>query len=283
MLKKILLTICIIYLAFFVHAANTQTRIQTEQEKRISESYLKLQSPELHDRYLAAKYLSQFKKEELGREVMNEAIKVFFKEIEGRKKYNELAGKPKESYPKELLYMNSEEFMDYFAFLCQIVGKSRDEKILPLLVEYTLNTKVLLNFGESAIQLELNVLKTARDPVRRLGAVLVLRDILEDKKNEYNVSTETRSRIELALTDRAVSDKAHFVRASAVGGLGNSGDKNLIPILEKIAQSDQFHYETKAVAGIDKDVAPGTPITRYPVRIFALEALNKLKEGKKKE
>jgi len=229
---------------------------------------------------LAAKYFSHFKWEELSREVMDQVIKLFHKEIEGRKKYNELAGK--ERLPTELLYMNSEEFIDYFAFLCETVGKSRDERILPLLVEYCSNTKVLLNFGESAIRLILNVLKTSRDPARRLGAVLVLRDILEDKKNEYSVSTETRSRIELALVDCAVSDKAHFVRASAIRGLGNLGDKNLIPILQKIAQSDQFHYETKAVAGIDKDAALGTPITRYPVRLAAQEALKRLREREKK-
>ena len=280
MLKKIMPVIGMIYFAFIAQRANDQNKIEPEQAKKIAEYCLKLQSPELHDRYLAAKYLSQFKKEELGREVMDQAIKIFLKEIEGRKKYNELAGK--ERLPTELLYMNSEEFMDYFGLLCEIVGRSRDEKILPVLVEYSLNTKVLLNFGESAVRLVMNVLKTSRDPARRFGAVLVLGDILEDKKNEYRVSTKTRSMIGLALTDCAVSDNAHFVRASAVRRLGNSGDKNFIPILEKIAQSDPEKRETKAVAGIDKDIAPGTPITRYPVRLAAQEALKKLREREKK-
>lgn len=59
--------------------------------------------------------------------------------------------------------------------------------------------------------------------------------------------------------------------------LGDSGDKDFIPVLEKIAESDPYRVERDPIAGVDKDVPPGKKVTGYPVRNAAKRALEKLR------
>jgi hypothetical protein len=284
-MKKKLLAIGIAFFLSIIQSstlAQAQTKVDPELEKKIEENYLKLQSPDLMERYWAAYFFSQLKKEELSQKVMERAIELFMKEIERIKIFNELSDKPgriEENVPKELLDINSETFHQYYGYLCDIVGKSGDLRVLPLLVGYCLDSSVLINFGELAVEPVMNVLKTADNPGRRGSAILVLSDFLKDKKEGYVAGGEMREKIKKVLID-AVSDKDMWTRSTVVVALGDSGDRDFIPILEKVAQSDPYQVERKPIPGRDKDVPPGKKVIAYPVREDAKEALEKLR-GKK--
>lgn len=275
----------ILYFSSVIMLGRAQIKVESDQEKKTEEYYLKLRSPDLNERYFAAQYFSQLKTKEIGQRIKDEVVDLFMREAERVNKFTELASKPgraKDKIPKELLYINSEQFAQYYGFLATIIGESRDERALPLLAENYPDPRVLNKFGSLAVDPVITALRTSENDTKRHSEVLVLSYILEDKKEGYIANGEKRDKIKKILIECALSDRAFFVRASAVRALGNSGDQDLLPVLEKIAISDPYHFETKAAAGIDKDVAPGQPITRYPIRLTAQEALKKLREGRKK-
>jgi len=68
-----------------------------------------------------------------------------------------------------------------------------------------------------------------------------------------------------------------------VKSLGDSGDRDFIPVLEKVAESDPYKVERDPIPGVDKDVPPGKKVIRYPVRNDAKKALEKLKGKEKKD
>jgi hypothetical protein len=284
-MKKIWCAIGILCFVFIIMLGRAQMKAESEQEKKTEEYYLKFRSPYLSERYLAAKYFSQLKAEEISQRAKDEVMDLFTREAERVKKFSELARKPgriEDKIPKELLYLNSEEFAQYYGYLAKTMGKSRDKRALPLLVEHYPDPRLLNNFGDLAVDPVISAIRPSDNESRRLNLVRVLPYMLEEKKEGYVASGVIRNKIKQKLIECAISDNSFVVRTSAVRGLGGSGDQELIPILEKIAISDPYHSETKAVAGIDKGVAPGTPITRYPVRLAAQEALKKLRESRKK-
>jgi hypothetical protein len=284
-MKKKLLAIGIAFFLSIIQSSTltqAQTKVDPELEKKIEENYLKLQSADFKERDSAVYFFSQLKKEELSQKVMDRAIDLFMKEIELKKKFDGFADRPgriEEKVPKELLYINSEEYGMYFLYLSRIVGKSGDLRILPLLVDYCFDTDSIINFGELAVKPVINVLKTADNPTRRVSAILVLRDLLKDKEEGYIASGEAREKIKKAMIE-AVSDKDTWTRSAVVLAFGDSGDRDFIPILEKVAESDPYQVERKPIPGRDKDVPPGKKVIAYPVREDAKEALEKLK-GKK--
>jgi hypothetical protein len=285
-MKKKLLAIGIAFFLSIIQSstlAQAQTKVDPELEKKIEENYLKLQSADFNERYWASYFFSQLKKEELPQKVMDKAIDLFMKEIERIKVFSELLKKPgriEDNIPKELLEINrSEMHAQYFGYLCKIVGKSGDLRVLPLLVDYHLDSSVLIDFGELAVEPVINVLKTSNNDTRKMGAISVLKDFLKDKEEGYVASGEMREKIKKVLID-AVSDKDMWTRSAVVLALGDSGDRDFIPILEKVAESDPYQVERKPIPGRDKDVPPGKKVIAYPVREDAKEALEKLK-GKK--
>jgi HEAT repeats len=285
-MKKILLIAGIVCFTFIAKSGSSQTKNEPTQYKKVEEYYSKLRSTDFNIRELAVYYLSQ-SPGELDKKIINMAIDLFMKEIENTKKFNELIklpGRIENKVPKDLLYMNREAFGLYWENLCNIVGKSKDARVLPLLAEYHPDPRLLNNnFGELVVDPVLHILKTSDNAGKRANEVRVLGYLLEDKKEGYIASEETRERIKKELVTCAVTDGEFGVRLTAVRALGKAGNEDLISVLEKIAITDPYHFERKAVAGIDKDVAPGLPVTRYPVRLVAQEALKKLREGKKKE
>jgi len=287
-MKKILLAISIICVISILPSSplpQEQVKVDLELEKKIEENYIKLQSVDLIERYLALYFFSQLKKEELPQKVMDKAIGMFINEFERIKIFNELIKKPgriEENVPKELLYINSEEYGMYWVYLCKIVGKSGDLKVLPLLVNTHLDSSVLIEFGDLAVEPVINVLKTADNPTRRTSAISVLRDFLKDKEEGYVASGEARDKIKRALIE-AISEKDHWTRGALVKSLGDSGDRDFIPVLEKVAESDPYKVERDPIPGVDKDVPPGKKVIRYPVRNDAKKALEKLKGKEKKD
>jgi HEAT repeat protein len=284
-MKKKLLAIgivCFLCLMSSSTLAQEPTKVGPELEKKIEKNCLKLQSEDFNERYWAVHFFSQLKKEELSQKVMDRAIELFMKEIELKKRFDEFAARPgmiEEKVPKELLYINSEEYGMYFLNLSRIVAKSGDLRILPLLIDYCFDPNSIINFGDVAIEPVINVLKTADNPTRRASAIRVLKDFIKDKEEGYVARGEAREKIKKALIG-GVSDKVWHVRLSAVRALGDSGDKDFIPVLEKVAESDPYKGERDAIPGVDKDVPPGKKVTGYPVRNAAKRALEKLREKK---
>ncbi len=284
-MKKILLTIGIIcFISILPSSPLTQEQVKVglELEKKIEENYMKLQSADFKERDSAVSFFGQLKKEELSQKVMNRAIELFMNEIELKKKFDEFAEKPgmiEEKVPKELLYINREAYGMYFLYLSRIVGKSGDLRILPLLVDYCFDPEAIINFGELAVEPVINVLKTSDNDTRKMSAIRALRDFLKDKEEGYVASGEAREKIKKALID-AVSDKEWNVRVSAVKALGESGDKDFIPVLEKVAENDSYKVERDPIPGVDKDVPQRQKVTVYPVRNAAKKALEKLREKK---
>lgn len=275
----------ILYFSSVIMLGRAPMKVVSDQEQTTEEYYLKLRSQDLRERYLAAQYFSQLKAEEIGQRVKDEVIDLFMREAERVRKFTELALKPgrvQDKIPKELLYVDSEQFAQYYGFLAKILAESRDEQALPLLVENYPDPRLLNKFGSLAVDPVITALKTSENDTKRHSEVRVLSYLMEDKKEGYVARGVEKDKIKKVLIECALSDSAFFVRGSAVRALGNSGDEGLIPVLEKVALSDPYHIETKAIAGRDKEVAPGTPITRYPVRLAAQEALKVLREGRKK-
>jgi translation initiation factor 2 beta subunit (eIF-2beta)/eIF-5 len=285
-MKKKLLAIGIAFFLSIIQSSTltqAQTKVESDLDKRIEENYLKLESADFIERYWAAYFFSQLKKEELPQKVMDRAIELFTKEIERLKVFSELLKKPgrvEDNIPKELLEINrSEMHHHYYEYLCKIVGKSGDLRVLPLLVDYHLDSSVLIDFGELAVDPVINVLKTSDNDTRKMSAIFALRDFLKDKEEGYIASGEAREKIKKALVE-AVSDKGMWTRAAVVKALGESGDRDFIPVLEKVAESDPYKIERDPIPGVDKDVPPGKKVIRYLIRNDAKKALEKLKEKK---
>lgn len=281
-MEKKLLAIGIICFLSIIQSstlAQEQTKVDPDLDKKIEENNLKLQSPDFWERYSALYFFIQLKKEELPQKVVERAIELFMKEIELRKKFDEFAEKPgmiEDKVPKELLYINSEEYGMYWVYLCRIVGKSGDLRVLPLLVDYHLDSPMVIGFGELAVEPVINVLKTSDNALKRASAISVLKDFLKDKEEGYVARGEAREKIKKVLID-VVSDKDTNVRGAVVWALGESGDKDFIPVLEKVAESDPYFMERDPILGVDKDVPPGKKVTVYPVRNAAKKALEKLR------
>jgi len=280
-MKKKLLAIgivCFVSLMSSSTLAQEPTKVGPELEKNIEEYYLKLQSEDFNERYWAVHFFNQLKKEELSQKVIGSAIELFMKEIERKKTFNKFAAGPgmiEEKVPKELLYINSEEYGMYFLNLSRIVGKSGDLRILPLLIDYCFDPDSIMNFSDGAVEPVINVLKTADNPGRRASAILVLKDFLKNKEEGYVARGEAREKIKKAMID-AVSDNDWNVRGVVVKALGESGDKDFIPVLEKVAESDPYKIERGPIPEVDKDVPPGKKVIRYPIRNDAKKALEKL-------
>ena len=280
-MRKIWVKMGIVCFPSVIIFGRAQVKIDSEQEKKIEEYYSKLRSPNLMVRYWAAKYFSQLNADEISQRAIDEVLDLFMRETERDKKFYELARKPgriEDKIPKELFYLNSEEFAQYYGYLAKTLGKSRDERALPLLVENYPDPRVIINFGDLAVDPVICAIRPSDNESRRLNLVRILPYMLEEKKEAYVARGVYRSKIKQKLIECAISDNSSAVRTSAVKGLGNSGDQDLIPVLEKIAMGDPYHVETKAVASIDKDVAPGQPVSRYPVRLAAQDALKRLRE-----
>jgi len=248
-----------------------QTADRSSLKSQIEDNYIRLKSEDFEKRYKAVYFFSKLKKEEIPEEIFKAIIDLFKKEVDREKIKEEFfrRGGVAENLPKDIAYINSEEYGMYHGYLCNLVGKTGDKNLLPLLVEYCLRKEVLINFGDLGVDSVINVLKTSNNPDRKVSAIRVLGEMLKPKETGYVASAETRNRIEEALI-QTTKDSDRYIRSAAVSALGDSGNKSVIPILEDIAKNDPYHFERK-------DKTSEKVETIYPVRERAEEALQKLK------
>ncbi len=123
--------------------------------------YQKLQSSDFGERDHAIFFFSHFKKEELDKKVMDAIINLFKTEMARKKEFREIVRKPgiiEEKVPQDMLYLNSESYGMYHAYMCRIVGKYEDKSLLPMLIDFCLMPDVLTNFGDAAVEPVVNIL-----------------------------------------------------------------------------------------------------------------------------
>ncbi|MBI5101744.1 MAG: HEAT repeat domain-containing protein [Nitrospirae bacterium] len=238
--------------------------------------YQKLISSDFSQRYEATRYFNQkLEKEDLTDDVIKESLNLLKNEAERIIKFRELSLKPgvqriEEKVPHNLLYMNDEEFAVYYGDLCEIIGKSAKKDYLAILIEHCLEPKVFLYYGADAVDPIISTLLVSILPDKKMSAIFVLGEMLKPKKEGYITSGVDRSKI-MAVLIQATSDSDRNIRQASVRAIGDSGDKDAVPVLTEIANNDPFYFEKT-------DRTTGKIITRYAVREEAKKALEKIRE-----
>jgi hypothetical protein len=284
MKRSVLLTLLLC--CFLFQFARAIKQPETRQVSDKDRYLLLLESTRMSDQIGALRYFNQFAPEKLGQEIMDKILAMFRDAIKVRVSFDEYANKPgklEDKVPAELLYVNSEEFGEYYSLLGNLVGKTRDANILPLLIKYHFNPGLVANFGEIAVEPVIHVLNTESNTIRKVVAILSLKNMLDITKEESFIAQgEIRNKIKAVLIGIAFNESDYPVRISAVEALAKAGDADLIPVLEKIAASDPFHFEEGSRMPTDKELSPGRKAIRYPIREFARSELESLKNINKK-
>lgn len=274
-MKRSIINICIILLILaipLINLAVAQIQDNLSPKDKIEENYKKLNSKDFTERREGAYFFSKLKKGEIPEMVFKSTVQLFKEEL-GREKIKEdffKRGGIADKLPTDIAYLNSEAYIMYQGYLCNIMGKSGDKTLLPLLVQHCLEARVLNNFGEAAVEPVLNVLETVNNPGQKMSAIFVLTEMLKMKDEGYTPRGKTRRNIIDALV-KALKDSNRYVRLVSVKALGESQDKDVIPIVDDVAKNDAYFYEKK-------DENTGNIEKIYPVRMKAKEVLENLKK-----
>jgi len=246
-------------------------------DKKGEAYYKKLLSSDFKDRDHAVFFFNHFNKEKLSEKIFISATNLLLEEIEREKIVEDLFRKGcLADLPTNLSYITSENYGMYHFHLCELVGKSGVKTLLPALVKYCPIPKVLINFGDAAVDPVINTLLISTNPIGKMNAISILGEMLKPKQEGYVALGETRKKIKDSLIE-ATSDKANEVRQRAVRALGDSWDQDVIPLLEEILNNDPYCAEDALIPDIDKEILQSGKVTRYPVRNEAEKALKKLR------
>lgn len=170
-----------------------------------------------------------------------------------------------------------EEYSEYYSVLAGAVDQVadyNDERTLNILVHSSYNPDSpfamnLANYGEAVAPILLEMANNDLAPYRG-KALGVLGEILKpDKSRPPHLPADTKEQIKQALI-KGTGDEDIGVRMLAVRSIGKAGDKNMIPLLEKIMETD---------AGAISAAEPG--LKRFPVRDEALKAISLIKNREK--
>jgi len=277
-MKRSIINICIILLILaipLINLAVAQIQDNLSPKDKIEENYKKLNSKDFTERREGAYFFSKLKKGEIPEMVFKSTVQLFKEEL-GREKIKEdffKRGGIADKLPTDIAYLNSEAYIMYQGYLCNIMGKSGDKTLLPLLVQHCLEARVLNNFGEAAVEPVLNVLETVNNPGQKMSAIFVLTEMLKMKDEGYTPRGKTRRNIIDALV-KALKDSNRYIRSVSAEALGESQDKDVIPIIDDVAKNDPYFYEKK-------DESTGKTEKVYPVRMKAKEVLENLKKTNK--
>jgi len=267
-----------------IFALSPILNLQAQEESRLIdltklEIYKqKILSPNVRERMVAASYLRFVSANQIGASLMNGIIDLLMKEEDRLNKIRKEKGLSEGTIIGEDP-TSGEDGAVYFLDLCEIVGKSGNLKMLPLLIRYATRGKALVGYGEEAVEYFFEGIRKSANKPHYLGYFLsVLGYWLENKKEGYNAQEPIRDQIKAELIKHALSDKEYVVRFSAVMALRKASDDDLIPVLEKIAADDPWHFEEGLKSPTDKNPAPGKKALRYPLREIAQNELAKRKK-----
>src|SRR3990172_5113778 len=135
-------------------------------DKKGEAYYKKLLSSDFKDRDHAVFFFNHFNKEKLSEKIFISATNLLLEEIEREKIVEDLFRKGcLADLPTNLSYITSENYGMYHFHLCELVGKSGVKTLLPALVKYCPIPKVLINFGDAAVDPVINTLLISTNPI----------------------------------------------------------------------------------------------------------------------
>ncbi len=270
------ITILLILALYAISNVNAQEKPPWPIDLSKSEKYKKeILSRNPQERRSAAMYLRFLTADEIGPDLMNDIVNLLFKEEERMNKVRKERG-----LPDGVIFAEDpgagESGASYILDLCEIVGKSGNLKALPLLMKYGTHGKDLVGYGEETVKYFFEGLERWSSKPNYVASLLNVLDYwLADKKEGYNARGATREQIKAELIKRALSDKEYEVKSIAVWVLTKATDGDLIPVFEKIAANDPWHFEEGLERPTDKKPAPGKKVLRYPLRELAKGEIEK--------
>ncbi|MEN3335357.1 MAG: hypothetical protein V7641_4722 [Blastocatellia bacterium] len=171
-----------------------------------------------------------------------------------------------------------EGYSEYYSVLADAVDQVADysdQRTLNILIRGSYNpdspfAMKLASYGEAPVPALLELAHGDFAPHRE-NALAILGEILKrDHLRIKRIPQEMREEIKLSLV-KGTSDEEFWVRSQAVQSIGKAGDKDLIPLLERIMQTDP---------GAIPAAEPGEK--RFPVREEALKAISLIKNEEKR-
>lgn len=173
----------------------------------------------------------------------------------------------------------SEEASRYVQLLGNIAWKIKDERVIPILIDGVSfgYQNALISIGEPAIKPLVN--RYGDNTVAGTGNGKW--SILEIFKRMGTTKIGNKNRADVRKTlIKACNDEDADVRRVALDALGELGDENDIPIIEKIEKNDPYFY------GMDEDTRPfvyAEEQKKFIVREEATKTLGKIRERFKKK
>ncbi len=161
----------------------------------------------------------------------------------------------------------SEPFTNYYADLISVVAKLRDVRSLNTLLSAidtgNMATRGLAGLGRPALDPIILRLKD-KDIIVRNGATIALKQMLLPDNVEKISDPISKAKIKRALVQQT-ADEDPFVRISAIEGLALLKDPEVIPLIERLAESDP--YQASQHGGSEN---------LYPVREAAEKLLHEI-------
>ena len=268
--KKLVSIICFLFLHCVFNAGSVIGDELNYSEADIERYYTKIKSADFEERNEAVNSFINLKPEKYNEEMIVEIKSLFIREMNMEDEVYKFftTGGTTDTLPTSMTYQNSEAYGLYRVNLCHLAGMIGDKKLLPLLVKKCLRSDVLLDFGDDAVQLILDGFSNTSNPIRKMTTISVLGEMVKPKKKGYVAKGKNRTKIKNALI-KATNDENKHVRTVSVRALGNSGDKDVISVLEKVAREDKYKVKKKDKLGKEIEEI-------YPVREEAKKALEKL-------
>ncbi len=166
------------------------------------------------------------------------------------------------------------EYWDYLGDLAQAVSYLRDARSVSALFTFVdsgnMVEDALASLGDESLAKISAVLSLpASDDTRRTAAVRVLRKMAQQRNlNKFSNPVDSRAVIKRMLI-KALGEPMYFNRIEAVSGLAELGDEDTVSLIENVAADDSY-----------SDTSPNTIGLRYPVRMEAQNALEKMMENR---
>ncbi|MDD8031789.1 MAG: HEAT repeat domain-containing protein [Acidobacteriota bacterium] len=252
-------------------------------EERIEFYYQKLNSPVFEERMEAVNFFHQLTKEQIHHQVIIRLIDLYNREQAAILKFWEMRvpkGKKLEEVAKELLYTQSESWGIYARQIYDIIARSGEPEGFEIAVKHAGSVYDLAAYlevcPEKVVEAELKRLES-NNPAERSQVCILLKDFIRPKERGFTALGGLREKIKSTLKEIALKDENRYARDSAVKALGESGDSDVIPILEKIATTDSYKVELEIPS--EDPSQPPKKVIKYPVRETAKKELEKLKKG----
>ena len=164
------------------------------------------------------------------------------------------------------------------------LGYSKNVKVIPILLKYSKGfasvqlDRAMANMGTAIIKPYMEEITNEEKHNKekaigmKMGAMCVFEELY--KNNNIKIDEPSRVIIKKLVVD-SLGDKNDFLRSTASEVAGSLGDKDLIPLLEKIAKEDPYMESRTIGDGSKKN--PHRREKYYQTRELAQESIKKIK------